>query len=664
MMPRYVWHPNCKVMKKGALLACILERFIKVEGTVKLRFALVFPALVLLLTTIALAQRSDVPNRTDEGSQSAATVNHGRGTYLWIGRFEKEERAQMAAKKVEDLGLPVVILPKRSPSGDFFVVFSGPFDEKKIVSVQQSLAAQGFVNVRPISLTGANGKLPHGSREVQARDSNVQTAGLSSASAGDAQPELSFKLLRPHCYCKVKDGYVTAPLFQYEKVKVAGNLYDTNAGGYWMRLSIRNDGSTPLSFKIADITGHGDDAGKLVALTKAETYRMSRVSHPVDLSPEVYKKLLADYWLSAIISPGTTEEHGLMLLCAHQCVMPFTIQLKIDPRHQYEFFFDEDGPSDIMPQIVAALRPVKKEFCQSHFCDVEFARAIRYHRVVLSADGQKGVIVEVDLPRLCGSGGCATYVLKQSGAGLREVLDAGASNFLEVKLAKTTTHGLYDLIQLGGPELGDFRFQWTGSEYVPAVSVPKMMEEARKRDEEKQAELARQEAGPRPASALPSKAKTVVSILSGRARITLSCPLRRRAENFALAECYGPTPMRETFFGFRGAANGFFFQEGALIANLKYFNQETGLIPTQMTRVGLIATRPLVVMRMREYGEKIKDNDTSFFVVEASYVKDGTVYTVFYVARFLPGTLSKVRNQIRDDHLSLKFKSLEWFAPH
>jgi serine/threonine protein kinase len=71
-------------------------------------------------------------------------------TYLWVGRFDREDRAQAAAKKIEDLGLPVVVVPRRNFNGEFFVIFAGPFGEKRLPDVKQWLEAQGFHNVRPV----------------------------------------------------------------------------------------------------------------------------------------------------------------------------------------------------------------------------------------------------------------------------------------------------------------------------------------------------------------------------------------------------------------------------------------------------------------------------------------------------------------------------------
>jgi len=82
--------------------------------------------------------------------------NPSGSRYLWIGRFQKEDRAQAAAKKIEDLGLPVSIIPKHGAGGEGFVVFAGPFGAKRVPSVMEWLNSQGFKGVRAIPAPLAN----------------------------------------------------------------------------------------------------------------------------------------------------------------------------------------------------------------------------------------------------------------------------------------------------------------------------------------------------------------------------------------------------------------------------------------------------------------------------------------------------------------------------
>jgi len=75
-------------------------------------------------------------------------VNDHTPSYLWVGRYEREDRAQSAAKKIEDLGLPVAVIPRHAGKGEFFVVFTGPFGPERVASVMSWLETQGFPNVR------------------------------------------------------------------------------------------------------------------------------------------------------------------------------------------------------------------------------------------------------------------------------------------------------------------------------------------------------------------------------------------------------------------------------------------------------------------------------------------------------------------------------------
>jgi serine/threonine protein kinase len=101
----------------------------------------------------------DAQQRVDKtvGDASSATGSDA-STYLWVGRYAVEDRAQKAAKKIEDLGLPVTVIPRHNTTGDFFLVVTGPFGGQRIASVTQWLETQGFSNVHPFTLPGANQK--------------------------------------------------------------------------------------------------------------------------------------------------------------------------------------------------------------------------------------------------------------------------------------------------------------------------------------------------------------------------------------------------------------------------------------------------------------------------------------------------------------------------
>jgi hypothetical protein len=81
---------------------------------------------------------------------TATAVNATGLTYLWIGRFTDEEPAREAASKIEGLSLPALVVPRRNPNGEFFVVLAGPFNPSLVPDILPQLGAEGFTNVRAI----------------------------------------------------------------------------------------------------------------------------------------------------------------------------------------------------------------------------------------------------------------------------------------------------------------------------------------------------------------------------------------------------------------------------------------------------------------------------------------------------------------------------------
>jgi len=98
-----------------------------------------------------LSPANSLRPRRMPNQDGAGTSTNGTGiTYLWIGRFMREDRAQDSAKKIEDAGLPSVVVPRRNPNGEFFVVLSGPFGAKKASDAMGQLEGLGFTNIHPI----------------------------------------------------------------------------------------------------------------------------------------------------------------------------------------------------------------------------------------------------------------------------------------------------------------------------------------------------------------------------------------------------------------------------------------------------------------------------------------------------------------------------------
>ncbi|HXA79441.1 MAG TPA: serine/threonine-protein kinase [Candidatus Acidoferrales bacterium] len=104
-------------------------------------------------TPEAAAAPRNVPRHTDQAfgenePVAGPPVNDHTPSYLWIGRFEREEKAQSTAKKIEELGLPVVVVPRHGATGEFFVVLTGPYGPERIESAMDWLKTQGFADVR------------------------------------------------------------------------------------------------------------------------------------------------------------------------------------------------------------------------------------------------------------------------------------------------------------------------------------------------------------------------------------------------------------------------------------------------------------------------------------------------------------------------------------
>jgi len=99
--------------------------------------------------------RAGAANSTKSPGSDSVITN---SMYVWVGRFEREDKAQAAAKKVEDLQLPASIVPKSLGSVKYYAVFCGPIDSKRVGAVSERLEAKGFLNVRPVSNPFAGSK--------------------------------------------------------------------------------------------------------------------------------------------------------------------------------------------------------------------------------------------------------------------------------------------------------------------------------------------------------------------------------------------------------------------------------------------------------------------------------------------------------------------------
>jgi serine/threonine protein kinase len=92
----------------------------------------------------------DVPDKAFGETRSAN--GEISTTYLWVGRFQREDKAQEAVQKIKGFGLPARSIPRRGPAGDFWVVVTGPFGAQRVSDMTQWLEAQGFRNVHQLEL--------------------------------------------------------------------------------------------------------------------------------------------------------------------------------------------------------------------------------------------------------------------------------------------------------------------------------------------------------------------------------------------------------------------------------------------------------------------------------------------------------------------------------
>jgi serine/threonine protein kinase len=105
------------------------------------------------------AASPDAQQRAEKAlGETGSATGDNASTYLWVGRYAIEDRAHKAAKKIEDLGLPVTVIPRHNASGDFYLVVTGPFGGQRVASVTQWLETQGFSNVHPFSVPGMGQK--------------------------------------------------------------------------------------------------------------------------------------------------------------------------------------------------------------------------------------------------------------------------------------------------------------------------------------------------------------------------------------------------------------------------------------------------------------------------------------------------------------------------
>jgi serine/threonine protein kinase len=99
------------------------------------------------------------PAKPAATTDSQQTINAADGTsttgdpaagndaqsYIWVGRFEKQERAQSTADRIRGAGFTPQIVTRHNENGQFFVVVAGPYPDSVIPGLLQRLKGQGFL---------------------------------------------------------------------------------------------------------------------------------------------------------------------------------------------------------------------------------------------------------------------------------------------------------------------------------------------------------------------------------------------------------------------------------------------------------------------------------------------------------------------------------------
>ncbi len=117
-------------------------------------------------------QRATKASNGENGS--AAVVNAVLSGMIWVGRYERKDRAEDAAKEIQDLGLTATVIPRNNGHGQFFVVFTGPYDGKKLTDTTSLLQADGFANARPVQSLEENSSAKPSSNQQQGEGADQQ----------------------------------------------------------------------------------------------------------------------------------------------------------------------------------------------------------------------------------------------------------------------------------------------------------------------------------------------------------------------------------------------------------------------------------------------------------------------------------------------------------
>ena len=99
-----------------------------------------------------------VQQRADKAfGEGKSTDNDVESVYLFVGRYQREEKATETVRKISGYSLPVMAMPRQGPNGQVWVVVTGPFTSKRAPDVMQWLEAQGYRGVHEFQFPFAKG---------------------------------------------------------------------------------------------------------------------------------------------------------------------------------------------------------------------------------------------------------------------------------------------------------------------------------------------------------------------------------------------------------------------------------------------------------------------------------------------------------------------------
>jgi serine/threonine protein kinase len=99
-----------------------------------------------------------VQQRADKAfGEGKSPDNDVESVYLFVGRYQREEKATETVRKISGYSLPVMAMPRRGLNGQVWVVVTGPFTSKRAPDVMQWLEAQGYRGVHEFQFPFAKG---------------------------------------------------------------------------------------------------------------------------------------------------------------------------------------------------------------------------------------------------------------------------------------------------------------------------------------------------------------------------------------------------------------------------------------------------------------------------------------------------------------------------